>query len=765
MDAAISIGAKTGEYMVEPIGQQVGYLIHLNSNIKNLKDQFQKLGDKRHEVQLLIDAERMNGQVILPEVNRWVENADEIRQGLQRFIDEDVKADKKCLGGWCQDLKSCYCLGRKAEKKTQEIDAEKRKDLVIALEVEQWVQMVGNISQGLQRFIDEDKMCLDLKSRYSLSRKAKKKTLAIEKLLSDAPSLNKMSCPPPPQGIGSSSIEGFKDFESRISMIEEVLEALRDDYSNMIAICGMGGIGKTTMAKEVAKRAKDDKLFDEVVMAVVSQNQDLRKIQDIGIPYGGQHKRCKVLLTSRSEDACSQMETQKIVQINVLSKEEAWNLFREMAGNCIDSTPSLRSIAKEVAKECGALPVAIVTVARALANKTKDEWIAALEQLKKYGVGRRLFAKIDNVAEARSRVHAMIKVLTVYESEDVEYVIDATSDQTPRDAFPILESLALLHLSNLKEIYHGQFLERSFSGAQLACFGNLTSLHLDACHRLKNVFSLSIARGLVQLQELDITSCTDMEEIFSKEGQDEKAFDMIKFPQLKLVTLENAPSLIGFCTFVDPIELVQPSHAKGTQPILNQEDVITEFQHEQHHTGTFPQSGPISNKFLSSIAKLLVMLEEIQVIDCQEIEEILARAREEEGEEKDIVLFNKVNSLVLMDLPNLKCFCNEANALEWPSLKKVGVIRCPNLRTFVPANIKTPELEGVYEDYRYDDSFYKFEFKEHAQWKGDLNATIEHIFKGKELKVDYETPQQQTETNEKNMLCWERQIQELGFFV
>jgi hypothetical protein len=510
MDAAISIGAKTGEYMVEPIGQQVGYLIHLNSNIKNLKDQFQKLGDKRHEVQLLIDAERMNGQVILPEVNRWVENADEIRQGLQRFIDEDVKADKKCLGGWCQDLKSCYCLGRKAEKKTQEIDAEKRKDLVIALEVEQWVQIVGNISQGLQRFIDEDKMCLDLKSRYSLSRKAKKKTLAIEKLLSDAPSLNKMSCLPPPQGIGSSSIEGFKDFESRISMIEEVLEALRDDYSNMIAICGMGGIGKTTMAKEVAKRAKDDKLFDEVVMAVVSQNQDLRKIQgqiadmlhlqlrnesleerknqlfsrlmdsksvlvilddvwealnltDIGIPYGGQHKRCKVLLTSRSEDACSQMETQKIVQINVLSKEEAWNLFREMAGNCIDSTPSLRSIAKEVAKECGALPVAIVTVARALANKTKDEWIAALEQLKKsipknilglhpkvyssiefsysylksdeakscillcclfpedfdipieylvrYGVGRRLFAKIDNVAEARSRVHAMIKVL------------------------------------------------------------------------------------------------------------------------------------------------------------------------------------------------------------------------------------------------------------------------------------------------------------------------------------------------------------------
>ncbi|GMY19467.1 disease resistance protein RPS2-like isoform X2 [Fagus crenata] len=1018
------------ECLVERVRKHIGYLIHLNSNIKNLKVQFQKLAEKRRDVQSLIDAERRNGQEILLDVKSWVEKVDEIKQALQGFIDEDVKANKMCLGGCCPDLK--------AKKKTLEIDAETRNDQVIAPEVEQWA---GNISQGLQKFIDEDKMCLDLKSRYSLSRKAKKKTLEIDGLLKEAESfVTKMAYSPPPLGIVSTEV--FKHFESRISIMKEVFEALRDDNINMISICGMGGIGKTTMAKEVAKKAKDDKLSDEVVMAVVSQNQDLRKIQgqiadmlhlqlrnesleerknqlfsrlmdsksvlvilddvwealnltDIGIPYGGEHKRCKILLTSRSEEACNQMRSQKIVPIKVLSEEEAWNLFREMAGNCAD-TPDLRLTAKKVAKECGGLPVAIVTVGRALENKTKDEWIAALEQLKKsipknipglhskvyssiefsysylksdeakscfllcclfpedfnipieylvrYGVGRRLFAKIDNVAEARSRVHAMVndlkrsfllldskkeecvkmhdvvrdvaisiaeehgflvgcddkmeewpekdtyeiyvaislfygemkkhpdgleclklellqlscsdqlpakmfqgmkelkvlsmqgmsfpslpqsiqvlqnlrtlhleycgledvsaigalgklemlsflgsqikelpreignlghlklldlsecytlqripygllsslsrleelymtnvfvnwepmgnsegdnaslaeliplshlmalklcisksntkllpkdlhfknqmikfqicasegrthrwdfestlryflnepqvrllnnelrlkeldaidyagegrrdswdfkstipnyllnneltlvdldasdikesrllcqllekseilelmnikdlksilyelhqedlpclKVLIVFESEDVEYVIDATSDLTPRDAFPILKSLTLHDLSNLKEIYHGQFLERSFSGAQLACFGNLTSLHLHKCYRLKNVFSLSIARGLVQLQELCIKDCTDMEEIFSKEGQDEKAFDMIKFPQLKYVRLAIVPRLIGFCTFMDPIELVQPSHAKGTQPILNQE--------------------------------------------------------------------------------------------------------------------------------------------------------------------------------------------------
>ena len=407
------------ECLVERVRKHIGYLIHLNSNIKNLKVQFQKMGKRRDGVQLLIDAERRNGQEILPEVNSWVENVDEISQALLRFIDEDLKANNMCLGGCCPDLK--------AKKKTLEIDAEKRNDQVIASEVERWVQKVDNISKGLQSFIDEDMMCLDLKSRYSLSRKAKKMTLEIDGLLKEAePFLTEMAYSPPPLGIVSTEV--FKHFESRISIMKEVFEALRDDNINMIAICGMGGIGKTTMAKEVAKRAKDAKLFDEVVMPVVSQTPDVGKIQghiaemlgpkldketedgragelksrlmqiksvlvilddawealnlaDVGIPCGGQNKRCKILLTSRSEEACNQMRSQKIVPIKVLSKEEAWNLFREMAGDCVD-TPNLRPTAEEVAKECGGLPVAIVTVGRALENKSEVEWTAALQQLK-----------------------------------------------------------------------------------------------------------------------------------------------------------------------------------------------------------------------------------------------------------------------------------------------------------------------------------------------------------------------------------------------
>ncbi|GMY19490.1 serine hydroxymethyltransferase 4, partial [Fagus crenata] len=252
--------------------------------------------------------------------------------------------------------------------KTQEIDAGKRKDLVIALEVEQWVQMVDNISQGLQRFIDEDKMFLDPKSRYSLSRKAKKKTLAIEKLLRDAPSLNKMSCPPPPQGIGSSSIEGFKDFESRISMIKEVIH------------CG----------------------------------------------------------------------TLKMIHI-----------------------PSVTARSKK--------------------------------------------NSLTAIGQQRSENLELTKIINLKNLKDV---IDATSDQNLRAAFPSLERLKLYELDNLEKIYDGQFPKRSFSGAQYACFGNLRYL---------------------------------------------------TFPKLTKINCHGLRRLIGFCKPMDPVELVQPSHAKSMQPSSNLE--------------------------------------------------------------------------------------------------------------------------------------------------------------------------------------------------
>ena len=78
----ISLVVDIGGHLVAPMRKHFCYLSCCNCNIKNLKDQFQKLGDKRTGVQLEIDAVKQNGEVIAPEVESWVEKVDNISEGL-----------------------------------------------------------------------------------------------------------------------------------------------------------------------------------------------------------------------------------------------------------------------------------------------------------------------------------------------------------------------------------------------------------------------------------------------------------------------------------------------------------------------------------------------------------------------------------------------------------------------------------------------------------------------------------------------------------
>ncbi|KAK9289331.1 hypothetical protein L1049_007486 [Liquidambar formosana] len=446
MEVLVSTAAKIGGYVLALIGRQPGYLIDYDSNMKTLKTQIEKLGDIKSGVQRSIEAAARNGEVIGADVERWLTTVNGINEELQRFLEDEAQMNPRCLSGWCPNLRS----------------------------------------------------------RYSLSRTAKKQTLVVIRLQGEG-SFERVSSPAPPLGLEYMATVGVMDFESRKSIKEDIMSALKDDNISAIGICGMGGIGKTTMVKEVGKRAKVEQLFDEIVMAVVTQTPNLERIQAeigdmlglkfdeeslsgrarklckrlmekrvlvilddvwerldleaVGIPFGGDCKGCKVVLTSRNQDVCNGMKPRQNFTMGVLAKREAWNLFKEMAGNSINS-PDLRSLAKEVVKECGGLPIAIVTVGRALENKNKHVWSDALRQLRmsspenisgmqanvyrslelsytflesqesksclllccifeedanipvsdlvSYGMGLGLFNGIDALLEARDRVHTLV---------------------------------------------------------------------------------------------------------------------------------------------------------------------------------------------------------------------------------------------------------------------------------------------------------------------------------------------------------------------
>lgn len=68
-----------------------------------------------------------------------------------------------------------------------------------------------------------------------------------------------------------------------------------------------------------------------MILDNIWENLDLLAV---GIPHGNDHKGCKILLTARSEDTLSRkMDSKQNFSVGILKEEEAWSLFKKMAGD------------------------------------------------------------------------------------------------------------------------------------------------------------------------------------------------------------------------------------------------------------------------------------------------------------------------------------------------------------------------------------------------------------------------------------------------
>ncbi|KAG8480249.1 hypothetical protein CXB51_024839 [Gossypium anomalum] len=395
-----SIVAKAVELTISPIKNHVKYLSNHQQNVETLKNRAERLKDARVGVQHSVDAAKRNGEEIEGDVDKWLSAVDKkIPELAEKVMEDEEKAKKKCFIGLCPNF---------------------------------W-------------------------TRYKLSLKAEEEAKAVAELIEHG-NFERVSYRAAPQGIVVAPVKGYEEFESRRSILNGIMEALKDDSVSVVGVHGMGGIGKTTLVKEIARMVKG-KLFDSVVIATVTQAIDIEKIQnriaellglkfeeqstdvkalrlrerlkkegrvlvvlddiwgkvdieDVGIPLGDEHKGCKLLLTSRELNVLSNgMDAQKNFPIGFLNEKEAWDLFKKKAGDCVESC-DLKPTAMEVAKKCAGLPIAIATVAGALRNRRLFEWKNALRELE-----RPSSSKFTGIAAAHSAIEWSFNYL---ESEEVK---------------------------------------------------------------------------------------------------------------------------------------------------------------------------------------------------------------------------------------------------------------------------------------------------------------------------------------------------------
>ncbi|KAK3428134.1 hypothetical protein EUGRSUZ_F04244 [Eucalyptus grandis] len=217
--------------------------------------------------------------------------------------------------------------------------------------------------------------------------------------------------------------------------LNKVLKWLVDEKQvGVIGLYGTGGVGKTTLMKRINEELSHaNHKFDVVIWVVVSRQVNEDSIQDairkrlnikddswggwsqderinylwerltdkkfvlliddvwarldlskIGVPRPSFENGSKVVFTTRSKQVCYQMRADKTFEVECLKFEEALELFENNVGkSTIDSHPDIPMLAKGIAQECKGLPLALITIGRAMAGiANPHEWKHALTTLR-----------------------------------------------------------------------------------------------------------------------------------------------------------------------------------------------------------------------------------------------------------------------------------------------------------------------------------------------------------------------------------------------
>ncbi|GLU03287.1 hypothetical protein SLE2022_204940 [Rubroshorea leprosula] len=229
-ECCIAVGTavvgKCTEILVDPllklIWNRITRVFKSGSNVKTLKEKAGKLVAEKQRVLQFTEAAERRGEEAALNVMNWLTSAEKYIGEMEKLGDDEDKSKKKCFAGLCPNPRARYQISKK---------------------VEEYLEAVAPLLEEAAR------------SEFLVSYWL------------------------PPKEISTGAAEGFEQFESRMPTLNRVMEALRSASVEKIGIHGLPGVGKTTLAKEVARQAGEEQLFDVIVMASVKKDPDLKKIQ------------------------------------------------------------------------------------------------------------------------------------------------------------------------------------------------------------------------------------------------------------------------------------------------------------------------------------------------------------------------------------------------------------------------------------------------------------------------------------------------------
>ncbi|XP_059288749.1 disease resistance protein At4g27190-like isoform X2 [Lycium ferocissimum] len=371
---------EVGKCMCRCIYPKIENTVHFSSNVETLRKEMEKLTKYRDDIKGKVEGAEGEGYKPKPDVLKWLEDVEKLENEWES-MQESIAVAKRLA------YKCCPNCSLRSEVSTQ----------------------VQNI---------QDQICTLINKGESFGS-----NLVVENY-----QMRRVEFIPGP------SLEGQS---AATKNLEEIRQLLEDDKVCIIGVWGTGGVGKTTLMTnlnneliktdvsssklsfgvviwvtvpkppiditkvqaQIAKRLNlevDDKGSVKSTASKICQRLKQEKsfllilddvwepinLDDIGVPQPEDHARSKVILTSRFLDVCRQMKSDTELKVYTLDEDESWQLFVKHAGDNAN-LEHIHPFAKQIARECDGLPLAITVIGASMRGKKRVElWEDVLHSLR-----------------------------------------------------------------------------------------------------------------------------------------------------------------------------------------------------------------------------------------------------------------------------------------------------------------------------------------------------------------------------------------------
>ncbi|KAK3420088.1 hypothetical protein EUGRSUZ_G00878 [Eucalyptus grandis] len=419
IDTVISIGWDVLKSVVAPTKRQFGYVIYSKRHAQDLQEEVEELANEVDRVHNVAEEARNNLRNVYGRVTEWHASAEKALKEARDLLRDFQEASKTCCYGTLPDPKCRYQFSRKAKDK---------------------IEVIQRLTQKCREFkeLNDISSSNPAPGNVAALTPSKRESKDVVQLATVTASASFAST--------SNKVRDNDVFESRASIIRDIMAALADNNHSVVGIYGMGGVGKSTLLGEVERRIRKEKSFDWVAKADVSENEDIKRIQgeiadglglteiknketisgragllhkrlendehkmleneekakkkvliildnlwkgldlkSVGIPCGHDNKviGCKLLLTSRFQHILRrEMGCDRDFCLEELKDEEAKRLFERTVGNKVHDDP-FKSLVDEAVHRCAGLAFLIIAMANIFKDANFPEWKDVLRQIEK----------------------------------------------------------------------------------------------------------------------------------------------------------------------------------------------------------------------------------------------------------------------------------------------------------------------------------------------------------------------------------------------